>query len=114
MITLSPRAVTQLKEMLSTGDASRGLRLHIDKGGCAGWQYVIKLDAAGDKDQVFSQDGVSVIIDDESLKLLNGSSIDYVDNLNDAGFKIENPNATRSCGCGTSFEPKAAQTKLFS
>ncbi len=106
MIFLSPTAIIQLKDMLTSGDATRGLRLHVEKGGCAGWQYTMKLDVAGQNDQVFRQEGVSVIVDDESLSFLRGSRIDYVDSLNDTGFKVENPNATRSCGCGTSFEPK--------
>ena len=63
--------------MLGTGDASRGLRLLVEKGGCAGWQYTMKLDVAGDKDQVFSQDGVSVIIDNESFSFLRDSRVDY-------------------------------------
>jgi iron-sulfur cluster assembly accessory protein len=77
----------------------------LDKGGCAGWQYIMKLDAPATDDHVVSEAGVSVFIDPDSLGFLRGSTLDYHDNLNDSGFKVENPNAARSCGCGTSFEP---------
>jgi len=108
MITLTATAITHLKELLAsqgaTGDA--GLRLQVEKGGCAGMQYTMRIDQGKDADQVYTQGGVSVIIDAESHGFLQGSTIDYVDSLNDSGFKLENPNAIRSCGCGTSFEPK--------
>lgn len=67
----------------------------------------MKVDQAQTSDHIFASGGVSLIVDTESLAYLEGSTIDYVDSLNDSGFKVLNPNATRSCGCGTSFEPKA-------
>ena len=84
---------------------SAGLRLAVEKGGCAGWQYAMKVDEPVATDRIFDQEGVRLIIDQESLPFLTDSCIDYVDSLNDSGFKVNNPNAARSCGCGSSFEP---------
>ncbi len=108
MITLTPSAVNHLKSLLADKHAApgSGLRLQVEKGGCAGMQYTMRVDAAATADRVFTTDGVSIIVDDESLTFLDECQVDYVDALNDSGFKIENPNATRSCGCGTSFEPR--------
>ena len=78
----------------------------VEKGGCAGWQYAMKLDEAKGGDEVFSRDGVSIIVDPSSLAMLSDSEIDYEDGLADAGFKVRNPVASRTCGCGSSFEPK--------
>lgn len=110
MISLTSSAVEHLKSLIAEkqADASTGLRLRVEKGGCAGMQYVMALDHAAADDQVQSQDGVSIIIDPESLGYLRGCQIDYVDSLSDAGFKLNNPNAARSCGCGASFEPQTA------
>lgn len=109
MITLTPSAVNHLKSLLSDRGAnleSAGLRLQVERGGCAGMQYTMRVDQAHPSDRVFTTDGVSILVDDASLAFLNGCQVDYVDALNDSGFKIENPNAARSCGCGTSFEPR--------
>ena len=108
MISLTSSAVEHLKSLIAekNADAGTGLRLRVEKGGCAGWQYVMGLDQAKSDDEVQSQDGVSIIIDNDSLGYLRGCQIDYVDSLVDAGFKLTNPNAARSCGCGTSFEPQ--------
>lgn len=107
MITVSLNAVKHLRELLEERGAAEGegLRLMVQRGGCAGMEYVMKLDEAGQADQVFAQDGVSIIVDRASLSYLDGVNIDYVEDLNDSGFKVQNPNAARSCGCGTSFEP---------
>ncbi|WP_395745438.1 HesB/IscA family protein [Prosthecobacter sp.] len=112
MISLTPSAVEHLKSLIAekNADAGTGLRLRVEKGGCAGMQYVMALDHSQAGDEVQSQDGVSIIIDPESLGYLRGCEIDYVDSLSDAGFKLNNPNAARSCGCGTSFEPQTAST----
>ena len=110
MITLTPSAITHLKELLASKGAveASGLRLRVEKGGCAGMQYTMGISEQEPGDQVFPQGGVSVILDSESYGFLQGSTIDYIEALNDSGFKLENPNAVRSCGCGTSFEPKKA------
>jgi len=110
MISLTASAVEHLKSLIAEKQAdaaSTGLRLRVEKGGCAGMQYVMALDQSTAADAVQSQDGVSIIIDQDSLTYLRGCQIDYVDSLADAGFKLSNPNAARSCGCGTSFEPQA-------
>lgn len=108
MITLTSSAITHLKQLLASKSAAggSGLRLEVEKGGCAGMQYSMRVDEPKPADEIFSQDGVSVLVDSESYGFLQGSTIDYVEALNDSGFKLENPNAARSCGCGTSFEPK--------
>lgn len=69
-------------------------------------QYGMALDHQKDGDEVIQREGVSVLVDSFSLKYLQGSTIDFTDELTGAGFRIKNPNATRSCGCGTSFETK--------
>lgn len=118
MITLTDDAVKQLEdlvagEMASPGDGETppvglGLRLFVEKGGCAGMQYGMKLDMPTPEDALVPAGSVSVIIDPESAKFLRGIEIDYQDTLNDSGFKIHNPNAIRSCGCGTSFEAQGS------
>lgn len=107
MITFTPSAVKHLRGLLEDHGAvdGQGLRLMVKKGGCAGMEYVMKLDAPVEGDSVYEQEGVRVIVDDASLPYLSGSQIDYEDSLNDSGFKVHNPNASRSCGCGSSFEP---------
>lgn len=108
MITLTEDAATHLHALLDSKGASpdeKGLRLLVENGGCAGMQYAMKVDATADGDTVIERDGVRVFVDSESLTYLDGSEVDYVDALSDSGFKINNPNAARSCGCGTSFEP---------
>lgn len=110
-LTLTDSAARHLRELLEDRDASpdeMGLRLFVEKGGCAGMNYAMKIDAPRPDDTVVEHDGVRVFVDPDSLAYLRGSEVDYVDALNDAGFKIHNPNAARSCGCGTSFEPAAS------
>jgi iron-sulfur cluster assembly protein len=107
MIAVTQNAVKHLRELLEGrgAEAHAGLRLAVQRGGCAGMEYAMKVDAPAPDDHVFDNDGVRIIVDGQSLPYLDGSRIDYVDGLNDSGFKVENPNASRSCGCGTSFEP---------
>ncbi len=108
MIQITPSAIIHLRDLLQSQNAAAGvgLRLQVEKGGCAGLQYAMKLDQPGTGDETIAQEDVFVIIDSESAAYLRGCTLDYVDSLNDSGFKIENPNAARSCGCGTSFEPR--------
>ena len=109
MIHVTEPAFRQLQTLLSEQeDQTKGLRIFVEHGGCAGLQYGMGLDHAKAGDEVVEQDGLKVIIDAESVALLNGSTIDYSDDLAGAGFRINNPNAVRSCGCGTSFEPADA------
>ncbi|MBK7219362.1 MAG: iron-sulfur cluster insertion protein ErpA [Candidatus Promineofilum sp.] len=84
-----------------------GLRVFVAGGGCSGMQYGMALEAeARDYDHVIEQDGVKIFIDPTSMMYLEGATIDYVDSIMGGGFKIENPNAVTSCGCGSSFKAK--------
>lgn len=106
IISLTPTARDELSALLvrkeATGDA--GLRLAVRRGGCAGWQYEMQVGTAGEGDVVEQDGGARIIIAADSIDRLRGCEIDYSSDLTDAGFKIHNPGATRSCGCGTSFE----------
>lgn len=108
MIHITPGAITELSALLTKQNAPEGsgLRVAVEKGGCAGWQYAMRIASPETGDHVFRDGGVTLIVDSASLAFLDGSTLDYEDALNDSGFRVINPNATRSCGCGTSFEPK--------
>ena len=109
MITVHENAVKYLKEILSADGASEkgdGLRLLVERGGCAGMQYGMKIDRQAEGDTVFGEEGSRIYVDPESLQFLDGVELQYSDDLTDSGLKVVNPNAARSCGCGTSFEPK--------
>lgn len=110
MITVTDNAVKHLRELLESKGAAdgMGLRLAVRHGGCAGMEYAMQVDAPLAADHVFDHSGVRIIVDAESLGLLDNSQIDYSDSLSDAGFKVINPNVSRSCGCGSSFEPRKA------
>ncbi|MEX2580959.1 MAG: iron-sulfur cluster assembly accessory protein [Verrucomicrobiales bacterium] len=111
MIEVTESAAKHLSDLLEEKDFSpdeKGLRLFVERGGCAGMQYAMRISAIDEGDLVIEKAGVRVFVDRESLEFLDGCRLDYVDALNDSGFKIENPNAARSCGCGTSFEPAKA------
>jgi iron-sulfur cluster assembly protein len=107
MVTLTPKAAIALKALLEKKQASpsSGLRLAIERGGCAGLAYTMKVSEPTEGDTLVELDGARVLIAADSMENLSGSMLDYSDSLSDAGFKITNPNAARSCGCGTSFEP---------
>lgn len=107
MISITPNAAAQIQAMLKDRpEATRGdgLRLNVEKGGCSGMQYAISFDARNTDDHVFAENGAEVLVDPDSLPFVDGSTVDYAEGLTAAGFKILNPNARRSCGCGTSFE----------
>ena len=106
MITVTDSAVRQLRTLLeSRSDTGhKGLRVGIAKGGCSGLQYEMSLGAQQPGDAIVARDGVEFFVDQESADYLKGSTLDYRDGLTGAGFHIENPNAARTCGCGTSFE----------
>lgn len=107
MIHVTDNAVQHLRSLLEAkGDAAgKGLRVQIAKGGCSGLSYEMSLDARRAGDAVLERDGVEFLVDDESAQLLRGATLDYHAGLTGAGFQIVNPNAARTCGCGTSFEP---------
>jgi iron-sulfur cluster assembly protein len=106
MIHISAPAEDALQDLLRRQNASAqsGLRLAVKRGGCAGWQYEMKIAEPEEGDEVREFDGGRLIVASDSVERLDGCEVDYVDSLSDAGFRIRNPSATRSCGCGTSFE----------
>ena len=107
MITLTPKAIEELGRLLASRAKSpeSGLRLAVRRGGCAGWQYEMNVADPEPGDEVVESGTARVIVAADSFDRLRGCEIDYSDDLTDAGFKINNPQAARSCGCGTSFEP---------
>lgn len=107
MIHVTDNAVRQLRTLLETHEApeGKGLRVEIAKGGCSGMQYDMSLDTRRDGDAVVERDGVQFLVGSESAELLRDATLDYHDGLTGAGFHFVNPNAARTCGCGTSFEP---------
>ena len=110
MITVTDSAVNQLRSMAAgRADADHaGLRLSIERGGCSGLQYNMQFAEPQAGDELVERDGVRVFVEAASAGHLRGSVLDYYDGLTGTGFRIENPNAVRTCGCGTSFEPHAA------
>jgi iron-sulfur cluster assembly protein len=105
-VRLSPTAVARVKVLLQRENrpAGAGLRVSVVGGGCSGLQYSLGLDdAATAEDTVYDCDGVAVFVDPASAPYLVGTRVDYVDGLHGAGFKFVNPNADRTCGCGSSF-----------
>ncbi|MET0312840.1 MAG: iron-sulfur cluster insertion protein ErpA [Hansschlegelia sp.] len=103
-VLVTDRAVERIREILSSEAPETMLRVSVLGGGCSGFSYDFGFDtSAQDDDLVIARDGAKVLIDPVSLPFLAGSQIDFVDELIGASFKITNPNATASCGCGTSF-----------
>lgn len=105
MVILTEAAVSTLEQVIArSGGVAKGLRLAVTDGGCAGHKYQMGLEAeAGDDDTVLTFGGVNIYIDAVSGPLLSGMVVDYVEGVEGAGFKFDNPNATSSCGCGKSF-----------
>jgi iron-sulfur cluster assembly protein len=105
MITLTETASAKVREIMQKEDkAAWSLRMGVRGGGCSGFRYVLGFDnQSGEQDETFSQDGITVVCDTRSYLYLNGTIIDYVDGLEGKGFVFNNPNATKSCGCGQSF-----------
>jgi iron-sulfur cluster assembly protein/iron-sulfur cluster insertion protein len=105
VITLTDTAATKVKELLDAeGATDLALRVAVRPGGCSGFSYEMFFDgdiAADDEQATFG--AVNVVVDQASKQLLEGATLDYKDGLNQAGFSITNPNATRTCGCGSSF-----------
>jgi iron-sulfur cluster assembly protein/iron-sulfur cluster insertion protein len=105
MITLTPPAVDKARELLATEEDAVALRVGVRPGGCSGFSYEMFFDSKVDEleDFVKDYDGVKVAVDRQSAEMLQGAEVDFVDGLQGAGFKISNPTASRSCGCGSSF-----------
>jgi len=106
-VTITPSALKQVQRLVAKdGRPGVFLRLGVKGGGCSGMEYVMKLDTARKSiDLETTLDGILVVCDAKSATFLSGSTFDYTGNLVGGGFKFENPNAARSCGCGTSFTP---------
>ncbi|HMI97211.1 MAG TPA: iron-sulfur cluster insertion protein ErpA [Micropepsaceae bacterium] len=103
-VTLTERAAKRIVEILREDSEHAMLRVAVTGGGCSGFQYDFCLDDSRSKDDlVIARDGAMVLIDPVSLGFLKGAEIDFADEMIGAAFKIKNPNATSSCGCGTSF-----------
>jgi len=105
VVSLTEAAASKVRQLIERdGREGYALRLKVVGGGCSGLQYQLMFDdKVGDWDQKTEEHGVAVVVDSKSAVYLLGTKIDYVDDLNGAGFKIENPNATSTCGCGQSF-----------
>jgi iron-sulfur cluster assembly accessory protein len=104
-ISLTPNAIAKVKGIMAQQKpAPAGLRVGVVGGGCSGFSYSLQFDtSAGMMDKVFDMDGLKVFVDATSIMYLNGCRVDYVETLEGAGFKFENPNVKSTCGCGSSF-----------
>jgi iron-sulfur cluster assembly accessory protein len=103
-IALSPSAASRVAWIADRQSKPAILRLAVEGGGCSGFQYRFGLaDAPESDDTIVETDGVKLVVDSVSLDLVRGCVVDFVDNLGGSAFKVENPNATAGCGCGTSF-----------
>ena len=109
MITITPEAVSQLKDFLvEQGTPEAALRVFVAPGGCSGLQYGMTVEeSAEDGDEVIESDGVRLLVDNFSAMYLEGAQVDYVNSLMGGGFTVHNPNAVASCACGHSFDTGA-------
>ncbi len=104
MIQVTPKAAGRIRQILAKEGLEGGLRLAVQGGGCSGLTYQFKVEAAArPNDHVFAFDGVNVLIDPKSMVYLDGLTLDYKESLIQSGFVIDNPNAQKTCSCGTSF-----------
>jgi iron-sulfur cluster assembly protein len=106
MITLTDKGAEKVKEFLATQAAvaeTAGLRVGVRGGGCSGFQYALAFDEQRDGDTVIEDKGIRLLVDSQSLPYVSGSTVDFVDSLQGAGFKVDNPNVIAACGCGSSF-----------
>src|SRR5437660_1205552 len=106
MITLTDKGAEKVQEFLASQTAAMptaGLRVGVRGGGCSGFQYALAFDEQRDGDTVLEDRGIRLLVDRQSLPYVRGSVIDFVDGLQGAGFKVDNPNVIAACGCGSSF-----------
>jgi iron-sulfur cluster assembly protein len=111
-ISITPPAIQAVRELMDKRDLEGyALRVYIAGGGCSGFQYGMALDDnIRETDLILESDGIKVIIDEVSINYLHGATIDYVDEIMGSGFKIDNPNAMSTCGCGQSFQSAEGDT----
>lgn len=102
MITLTEIAANKIKNLLDNKEET-GIRAMVRGGGCSGFTYKLEFDNEKDSDRVIESRGIELYVDPKSYLYLMGTEIDFIDNLNQSGFKFVNPNAKRTCGCGESF-----------
>ncbi len=104
ILTLTPRAAAEVKDILTKPEnAGKNFRVYVEQGGCSGMQYGMVFDEPRAGDFASDQNGVTVLVDEISSQYLRGTVVDFSDELTGGGFKITNPNAKESCGCGKSF-----------
>jgi iron-sulfur cluster assembly protein len=106
VITFTDRGAEKVQEFLDSQNAdaaTAGLRVGVRGGGCSGFQYALAFDTERDGDQIFEDHGLRLLVDGPSLPYVRGAVVDYVESLQGAGFKVENPNVVAACGCGSSF-----------
>ena len=106
MITITDKGAEKVHEFLASQQADvavAGLRVGVRGGGCSGFQYQLAFDEQRENDEVFESHGLKLLVDRESLQFVRGSTIDYEESLQGAGFKVNNPNVVAACGCGSSF-----------
>jgi iron-sulfur cluster assembly accessory protein len=104
-VKLTPKAIEMVRKMHTKEGlgADKGLRIAVVGGGCSGFQYQLNFDAIKEGDRVVEFEGVKVAVDDFSLPYIAGTTLDFVEGLHGAGFRFDNPRASRTCGCGSSF-----------
>jgi iron-sulfur cluster assembly accessory protein len=103
-VTLTERAARRINEIMAQEPAGAMLRISVNGGGCSGFQYAFDVERIQQAEDLrVERDGAAILVDDVSLQYMDGAVVDFVDDLIGQSFKIENPQATASCGCGTSF-----------
>ena len=105
MVTLTDIAAQKVRQFMNGQQAESevGLRVGVRGGGCSWFQYQLALDEQRDGDKVFEHDGIRIIVDELSLRYVDGSTVDYTESLMGSGFQVNNPNVVAACGCGSSF-----------
>ena len=106
MITFTEKGAEKVREFLAGQTAeleTSGLRVGVRGGGCSGFQYALAFDNLRDGDEIFEDHGLKILVDRPSLPYVRGAVVDYVESLQGAGFKVDNPNVIAACGCGSSF-----------
>jgi iron-sulfur cluster assembly accessory protein len=102
-ITITDRAAEKIRALLAKASEGHGLRVKVIEGGCSGFEYKMDMDSPQAEDQVFEKNGARILLDPQSFLHLNGTELDYKDELMQSGFVFNNPNVKGTCGCGTSF-----------